>query len=248
MGKGYNNYMCKKFFHPTNFENIKRKWMAEQANEYDTKKELEKLNQYRREQETLENRVLLGDEKARLGLAWMYDQPALMEKEQPDDKEVKFEWQRKFCAPRESYCKNSLEIIDQPFAIEVRNVRCMRCKQWGHLNTDRVCPLFGQSFTKEPTTSDMTGLDQVKKNLQKEGLTLKRGSDLDRFTSVFSKAKNALASVSKQTSEEEDSLAMEFLKNLTERQREKLLKKLSKLSDKSSKQSHKSKHKHSRRH
>lgn len=54
--------------------------MAEQANEYDTKKELEKLNQYRREQETLENRVLLGDEKARLGLAWMYDQPALMEK------------------------------------------------------------------------------------------------------------------------------------------------------------------------
>lgn len=161
---------------------------------------------------------------------------------------MKFEWQRKYCAPRESYCKNSSEIIDQPFAIEVRNVRCMRCKQWGHLNTDRVCPLFGQSFTKEPTTSDMIGLDQVKKNLQKEGLTLKRGTDLDRFTSVFSKAKSALTSVSKQTSEEEDSLAMEFLKNLTERQREKLLKKLSKLSDKSPKQNHKSKHKHSRRH
>lgn len=72
--------MCKKFFHPTNFENIKRKWMAEQANEYDTKREAEKLDQYRREQETLENRVLLGDEKARLGLAWMYDQPAMMDK------------------------------------------------------------------------------------------------------------------------------------------------------------------------
>ncbi|KAH8850596.1 Corepressor interacting with RBPJ 1 [Schistosoma japonicum] len=249
MGKGYNNYMCKKFFHPTNFENIKRKWMAEQANEYDTKKELEKLNQYRREQETLENRVLLGDEKARLGLAWMYDQPALMEKEQPEDKEVKFEWQRKYCAPRESYCKNSSEIIDQPFAIEVRNVRCMRCKQWGHLNTDRVCPLFGQSFTKEPTTNDMTAVDQVQKNLQKEGLALKRGSDLDRFTSVFSKAKKALTDVSKQASDEEDCLAMEFLKNLTEKQREKLLKKLSKLSDKSTMQKdHKSKHRHSRRH
>lgn len=223
--------------------------MAEQANEYDTKKELEKLNQYRREQETLENRVLLGDEKARLGLAWMYDQPALMEKEQPEDKEVKFEWQRKYCAPRESYCKNSSEIIDQPFAIEVRNVRCMRCKQWGHLNTDRVCPLFGQSFTKEPTTNDMTAVDQVQKNLQKEGLALKRGSDLDRFTSVFSKAKKALTDVSKQASDEEDCLAMEFLKNLTEKQREKLLKKLSKLSDKSTMQKdHKSKHRHSRRH
>ncbi len=79
MGKGYNNYMCKKFFHPTNFDNIKRKWMAEQKEEFDSKKEQERLTQYRREQEELENRVLLGDEKARLGLAWMYDQPAVME-------------------------------------------------------------------------------------------------------------------------------------------------------------------------
>lgn len=79
MGKGYNNYMCKKFFHPTNFDNIKRKWMAEQKEEFDNKKEQERLTQYRREQEVLENRVLLGDEKARLGLAWMYDQPAIME-------------------------------------------------------------------------------------------------------------------------------------------------------------------------
>ncbi len=71
--------MCKKFFHPTNFENIKRKWMAEQEDEFANKKEQEKLTQYRREQEVLENRVLLGDEKAKLGLAWVYDQPAMLE-------------------------------------------------------------------------------------------------------------------------------------------------------------------------
>ncbi|CAL8106913.1 unnamed protein product [Calicophoron daubneyi] len=243
MGKGYNNYMCKKFFHPTNFENIKRKWMAEQADEFDKKKEEEKLNQYRREQETLENRVLLGDEKARLGLAWMYDQPVLMEKEK-DEKEAKFEWQRKYNAPRETYCKNSAEIMDQPFAIEVRNVRCMRCKQWGHLNTDRVCPLFGKSFTEEPTCSGPVDLDYVKVGLKKEGLVLKRGTELDRYSNILHKAKAALNEVSKKTTEEEDSLAMEFLQNLSERQREKLLKKLAKLPG----PSHHGKHKKEKRH
>ncbi|GAA41270.1 putative electron transfer flavoprotein subunit [Clonorchis sinensis] len=230
MGKGYNNYMCKKFFHPTNFENIKRKWMAEQAHEYDQKKEEEKLNQYRREQETLENRVLLGDEKARLGLAWMYDQPALMEKE-PEERDVKFEWQRKYNAPRETYCKNSSEIMDQPFAIEVRNVRCMRCRQWGHVNTDRTCPLFGQSFTQEPTNMEPVTMDHVHQGLRKEGLGLKPGTELDRFSNILQKAKTTLSDGLKKTTEEEDTLAMEFLQNLSERQRRKLLKKLSKLTD-----------------
>ncbi|CAM0512791.1 unnamed protein product [Fasciola hepatica] len=246
MGKGYNNYMCKKFFHPTNFENIKRKWMAEQANEYDTKREAEKLDQYRREQETLENRVLLGDEKARLGLAWMYDQPAMMEKPERDDKEVRFEWQRKYSAPRESYCKNSSDIVDQPFAIEVRNVRCMRCRQWGHLNTDRVCPLYGQSFTQEPTGTEVPTVDHVRAGLQKEGLTLKRGTELERYSHILQKAKQTLSGASEESTRDEDSLAMEFLRNLSEKQREKLLKKLSSSSSLGEHKKHKKSHKHSK--
>nr|CDS20357.1 Corepressor interacting with RBPJ 1 [Echinococcus granulosus] len=250
MGKGYNNYMCKKFFHPTNFENIKRKWMAEQKEEFDSKREQERLTQYRREQEILENRVLLGDEKARLGLAWMYDQPAVMEPEKETDRnEAKFEWQRKYNAPRESYCKNSSDVTDQPFGIEVRNVRCMRCKQWGHLNTDRTCPLYGQSFTQEPTAGTLRSLDRAKSNLRKEGLAFKKSAESTGLNAIVYKAKRAVSSSHGLDPEAvEHELTVEFLRSLSEKQREKLLKKLSKLSreDKglSSKKHKKKKHSH----
>lgn len=86
----------------------------------------------------------------------MYDQPASLKKDDYDligekKQEFKFEWQKN--APREKYLKDDTSVqSDQPFGIAVKNVRCLKCKQWGHMNTDKECALYGQSTSLAPTT------------------------------------------------------------------------------------------------
>ena len=48
MGKSYENFMCKKFFHPTAKHNIKKVWMREQELEQEGKEENEAIEQYKR--------------------------------------------------------------------------------------------------------------------------------------------------------------------------------------------------------
>ncbi|KAK7496334.1 hypothetical protein BaRGS_00012499 [Batillaria attramentaria] len=209
-------------------ENIKRVWMAQQKTDYEKKKQEDLMSQYQKEQEMLSNRALLGDEKAKLGLSFLYDAPPGMKKKEKEDDEpeYKFEWQRKYNAPREAYAKGDDTISDQPFGIEVRNIRCIKCRQWGHVNTDKICPLFGKNLTAEPPQPE-TSTSSLLEGLKEEGFQLKQ-SMLGRFM-AGADGEPVLAG------EDEDDPEVQFLKSLTPKQKKKLLKKLNKLQEKDGK-------------
>ncbi|XP_028129589.1 corepressor interacting with RBPJ 1 [Diabrotica virgifera virgifera] len=225
MGKGFNNYMCKKFFHPASRDNLKRVWMAEQKAEAYKKKQEELRQQYEKEQDLHDNKAMLSKEsKDKLSISFMYEPPpgARKEREREDNEpEYKFEWQRKYNAPRESYCKGDQEIRDQPFGIQVRNVRCIKCHKWGHINTDKECPMYSLSMSAARSLENATVMDQksLVQQMLDDGLALKK-----QHVNTVEANKHLLVSEDEDANEETT-----FLKSLTKKQKKALLRKLEKL-------------------
>ncbi|XP_044267992.1 corepressor interacting with RBPJ 1 [Tribolium madens] len=226
MGKGFNNYMCKKFFHPASRDNLKRVWMAEQKAEAYKKKQEELRQQYEKEQDLHDNKAMLSKEsKDKLSINFMYEPPpgARKEREREDNEpEYKFEWQRKYNAPRESYCKGDQEIRDQPFGIQVRNVRCIKCHKWGHINTDKECPMYSLSTSVARSLESASIMDQksLVEQMREDGLAIKKQYLSNTGTANYDLIINEDA---------DENSVVTFIKSLTKKQKKALLKKLEKI-------------------
>lgn len=129
----------------------------------------------------------------------------------------------------------------------MRNVRCIKCHKWGHVNTDRECPLYNKSISTEPSSLTDSGIsDPVKlmQDMRNDGFALKQNA-LGRVLNKDDPNQQILAS---DEDDDDDDPELAFLAKLNEKQKRKLLRKLDKLENKEQdkkKQKNKKKRKYS---
>jgi len=247
MGKGFNNYMCKKFFHPASADNLKRVWMATKKADAEKKKQDDLRAQYDKEQELYQNKALLSKEsKERLEVNFMYEPPPgckkVGEAEEGEDgePEYKFEWQRTWGhAPKESYLQQGDDFVEQPFGIQVCQAKCIKCGKYGHMNTDKRCHLYGKSVDHDAPIQSVDQ-DKLMEEMKADGLAM-RWSAWDM---------NKLAGPNHQMVEDGEKVKplvdrAEVLKSMSKDEKKKLLKKLKKMEKKKKKKSKKEKRRRS---
>ena len=77
----------------------------------------------------------MGNEKARLGLSFIYNAPTSLKDQQKQQQH----------GDHVGGQSEQLVEPEAPSAASRVNARCLKCKRMGHLNTDKTCPLYGKS-------------------------------------------------------------------------------------------------------
>merc|ERR1712037_506700 len=87
--------------------------------------------------------------------------------------EYKFEWQRTWGhAPKESYLADGDQFAEQPFGIQVCQAKCMKCGAFGHMNTDKRCPLYGKAHDSDAPLASRDS-DKLITEMRQEGMAMR---------------------------------------------------------------------------
>jgi CBF1 interacting corepressor len=152
----------------------------------------------------------MGDEKARLGLSFMYNAPTSLKDQKQDSNNDNNSNEVEVAGPSGSSNSQS------------KNIRCLKCKRIGHANTDKSCPLYGKSRLDVEDTLDE---ESVKLTLQEPDFKPPKPVESNNLNS--SKEESLIAN-----EEKDDDLTLDMLRNLSKKEKKVLLKRLKRLTKK----------------
>jgi len=128
-------------------------------------------------------------------------------------------------APVQGIYTENMKITHKPFGIELRNVKCARCGNWGHTSGDRECPMkdFNPNDSQRQKLEDpLTHIQSREMQLHKEKLILKNGGRSPIRGGMTENDPNQ--QMLPESESESSDAEREFLATLTPKQKKKLLK------------------------